>query len=66
MDERPADEREGHGPPSGLSTVLLVFAGIDILLAFVMLTGRGFSWHFWAVAAIGIALALAGLKERLT
>ena len=60
------EEPETREPPSGLSTVLLVFAGVDILLAFFMLTGRGFSWHFWAVAAIGVALALAGLKERLS
>jgi hypothetical protein len=55
----------GH-PPSGLSTVLLLFAGIDILLALVLLLGGGFSWQFWAIAGIGVLLALAGLKERVS
>ncbi|HWH06356.1 MAG TPA: hypothetical protein VNT23_07955 [Gaiellaceae bacterium] len=51
-------------PPSGLSTVLLVFAGIDLVLALVLLLAGGFSWQFWAIALVGIALALYALKER--
>jgi hypothetical protein len=61
------DEPDLRGqPPSGLSTVLLLFAGIDVVLALVLLLGGGFSWHFWAIAGIGVLLALAGLKERVS
>jgi hypothetical protein len=39
---------------------LLVFAGIDLLLALMLLLVSGFSAGFFLVAAIGVALALAG------
>ena len=52
-------------PPSGLSLVLFVFAAIDLVLALALLVVGGFTWHFWAIALIGVALAAYGLKERL-
>jgi hypothetical protein len=52
-------------PPSGLSLVLFVFAAIDLILALALLVVGGFSWQFWAIALIGVALAGYGLKERL-
>jgi hypothetical protein len=52
-------------PPSGLSLVLFVFAAIDLILALALLVVGGFSWQFWAIALIGVALAAYGLKERL-
>jgi fatty acid desaturase len=52
-------------PPSGLSTVLFVFAAIDLILALALLAAGGFSWQFWAIALIGVGLAVYGLKERL-
>jgi len=52
-------------PPSGLSTLLLVFGGIDIVLAFLLLVGGGFSWQFWGITLIGLALVVWGFKERI-
>jgi hypothetical protein len=39
---------------------LLVFAAIDLLLALALLLVGGFSLSFFAVAVIGVALALLG------
>jgi hypothetical protein len=52
-------------PPSGLSTVLFIFAAIDLVLALALLVVGGFSWQFWAIMLIGVGLAAYGLKERL-
>jgi hypothetical protein len=59
------DRHAAKSPPSGLSTILLVFAAVDIVLALLLLLAGGFSWQFWAIAAIGIALAIYAAKERL-
>jgi hypothetical protein len=40
---------------------LLLFAAIDLLVAFFLLVDGGFSIHFWLVALIGVALAGLGL-----
>jgi hypothetical protein len=40
---------------------LLLFAAIDLLLAFFLLIDGGFTLHFAVVAVIGIVLAAAGL-----
>jgi len=55
----------GRRPPSVLSTALFVFAGIDLILALVLLVVGGFTWQFLAIALIGVFLAAYGLKERL-
>ena len=39
---------------------LFVFAGIDLLLALMLLLVGGFTLSFFVVAAIGAGLALAG------
>ena len=52
-------------PPPGISVVLFIFAAIDLILALALLVVGGFSWQFWAIALIGVALAAYGLKERL-
>jgi hypothetical protein len=51
---------EPHKPPLP-AIPLLVFAAIDLLVAFFLLVDGGFTIHFALVAAIGIALAAAGL-----
>ena len=53
-------EDEQAKPPVPVIPVL-VFAAIDLVLAFLLLVDGGFSIHFWLVAAIGIALATVGL-----
>ena len=40
---------------------LLVFAAIDLALAFFLLVDGGFTIHFLLVAAIGLGLAAFGL-----
>ena len=40
---------------------LLVFAAIDLALALFLLLDGGFTLHFWLIALIGVALAIAGL-----
>jgi hypothetical protein len=40
---------------------LLVFAAIDLLVAFVLLVNSGFTWAFALIAGIGIVLAALGL-----
>ena len=61
--EEPRDTRPP--PPSVLSTVLLVLAGIDVALALVLLVVGGYSWQFWMIAGIGVLLGALALKERL-
>jgi hypothetical protein len=39
---------------------LLVFAAIDVALAFFLLVDGGFTGAFFIVAVIGVVLALAG------
>jgi membrane protein implicated in regulation of membrane protease activity len=39
---------------------LLVFAGLDILAALLLLMGGGFSVQFWLVLLIGLVLAVLG------
>ena len=40
---------------------ILLFAGIDLVIALVLLLGNGFTVGFWAILAIGIVLAVLGL-----
>ena len=40
---------------------LLVFAAIDLAVAFLLLVNSGFTWAFALVAGVGIALAVLGL-----
>jgi hypothetical protein len=40
---------------------LLVFAAIDLLVAFLMVATGGFSWAFALIATIGVGLAGLGL-----
>ena len=40
---------------------LLIFAAIDLLIAFVLLLNSRFTLAFWAILLIGMALAGAGL-----
>ena len=42
---------------------LLLFAAIDLVLAFILLIDGGFTAHFWLVAVIGIGLAALGLAS---
>ena len=39
---------------------ILLFAGIDLVIALVLLLGNGFTVGFWAILAIGIVLAVLG------
>ncbi|HWG56232.1 MAG TPA: hypothetical protein VNT58_06880 [Gaiellaceae bacterium] len=60
------DDRPAAKPaPAGLSTILLVFAAVDLILALLLLLAGGFSWQFWAIAAIGVGLAIYAARERL-
>ncbi len=54
----PVDERAVRTP----SIPLLVFAAIDVALAFFLLVDGGFTLHFWLIAAIGVAFAVLGLR----
>jgi hypothetical protein len=40
---------------------LLLFAGIDLVIALVLLVGSGLTAGFWAIFLIGMALAGTGL-----
>ncbi len=40
---------------------LLLFAGIDLVIALLLLFGSGLTFGFWAIFAIGIVLAAIGL-----
>ena len=53
-------EDEQAKPPLPAIPVL-VFAAIDLVLAFLLLIDGGFTLHFWAVALIGVGLAGVGL-----
>jgi hypothetical protein len=41
---------------------LLIFAAVDLVLAFLLLLDTGFSVEFWLIAAIGVVLAVLGLR----
>ena len=49
-------------PPALPPLPLLIFAAIDLSLAFFLLVDGGFTIHFALVAAIGAVLALLGLR----
>ncbi len=53
--------RDSAGPTPLPAIPLLIFAGIDLVLALLLLVAGGFSVQFLAVAAIGLALAGIGL-----
>jgi hypothetical protein len=40
---------------------LLIFAAIDLFVAFLMLVNNGFTWGFALIAGVGVALAALGL-----
>ena len=48
-------------PPTIPPIPLLVFAAIDLAVAFLLLVNSGFTWAFALVAGVGIALAVLGL-----
>ena len=53
----PAEEQTPRTP----SIPLLLFAAVDVALAFFLLIDGGFTLHFWLIALIGVALAAVGL-----
>ena len=53
--EKPAGFLGGVAP-----LPLLIFAAIDLLIAFFLLVDGGFTIHFALVAAIGVVLAVLG------
>jgi hypothetical protein len=55
-DEKPAGFLGGIPP-----LPLLIFAAIDLMLAFFLLVDGGFTIHFALVAVIGVGLAVLGL-----
>ena len=54
--EKPAGFLGGISP-----LPLLIFAAIDLMLAFFLLVDGGFTIHFALVAVIGVGLAVLGL-----
>ena len=44
---------------------ILLFAGIDLVIALVLLLGNGFTLGFWAILAIGMVLAGARLPQAV-
>jgi membrane protein implicated in regulation of membrane protease activity len=52
---------EARVPPTP-SIPLLLFAAIDLVLAFFLLLDGGFTIHFGVIAVIGLALAVLGLR----
>ena len=53
--EKPAGFLGGIAP-----LPLLLFAAVDLMLAFFLLVDGGFTIHFVVVAAIGVGLAVLG------
>jgi len=55
---------DARGPDQRLSAVpLLILAAIDLVVALVLLVDSRFSVAFFAIAAIGIALAVIGFLK---
>ncbi len=42
---------------------LLLLAGVDLVVALVLLLGSGLTIEFWLIFAIGTALAFLGLRK---
>jgi hypothetical protein len=54
-------EPEARQQPTIPAIPLLIFAAIDLLVAFVLLVNSGFTWAFALIAGVGLLLTGLGL-----